>query len=128
MVKEALAFFAPYFVKAGFAVLAIDYRTVGSSEGEPRGLDYPERQAEDFRSAVSYLQTRPEIQPERIGVWGVWQKVIQRKLDSLGAFGEIADEGLDLVGGEEHRAERIKAAHDSLTWLQDLAARHPLRR
>ncbi|RSN11497.1 alpha/beta hydrolase [Nonomuraea sp. WAC 01424] len=71
MVKEALAVFAPYFVRAGFAVLAIDYRTVGSSEGEPRGLDHPERQAEDFRSAVSYLQTRPEVRPERIGVWGV---------------------------------------------------------
>ncbi|MEV0353035.1 alpha/beta fold hydrolase [Nonomuraea sp. NPDC050680] len=71
MVKEALAFFAPYFVKAGFAVLAIDYRTVGASDGEPRGQDYPERQVEDFRSAVSYLRTRPEVQPERIGVWGV---------------------------------------------------------
>ncbi|MEU4512345.1 transcriptional regulator [Nonomuraea wenchangensis] len=57
-----------------------------------------------------------------------WQKVIQRKLDSLSAFGEIADEGLDIVGGEGHRTERIKAAHDSLTWLQNLAARHPLRR
>ncbi|MFF5212185.1 alpha/beta hydrolase [Streptosporangium sp. NPDC000396] len=71
MVKEALGFFAPYFVRAGFAVLAIDYRTVGSSEGEPRGMDYPERQVEDFRSAISYLQTRPEVQPERIGLWGV---------------------------------------------------------
>jgi alpha-beta hydrolase superfamily lysophospholipase len=48
MVKEALGFFAPYFVRAGFAVLAIDYRTVGSSEGEPRGLDYPERQVGPF--------------------------------------------------------------------------------
>lgn len=57
-----------------------------------------------------------------------WQKVIQRKLDSLSAFGEIADEGLDLVGGEGLRTERIKAAHDSLTWLQKLAARHPLHR
>ncbi|WP_030508089.1 GbsR/MarR family transcriptional regulator [Microbispora rosea] len=60
-----------------------------------------------------------------------WQKVIQRKLESLSAFGEIADEGLDIVGGEGregHRTERIKAAHDSLTWLQNLAARHPLRR
>ncbi|MEV4891400.1 alpha/beta fold hydrolase [Nonomuraea sp. NPDC055795] len=71
MVKEALGFFAPYFVDAGFAVLAIDYRTVGSSEGEPRGQDHPERQVEDFRSAISYLQTRPEVRPERIGVWGV---------------------------------------------------------
>ncbi|MER6950835.1 alpha/beta fold hydrolase [Nonomuraea sp. NPDC000554] len=71
MVKEALGFFAPYFVDAGFAALAIDYRTVGSSEGEPRGMDYPERQVEDFRSAMSYLQTRPEVQPERLGLWGV---------------------------------------------------------
>lgn len=71
MVKEALAVFAPYFVRAGFAVLAIDYRTVGGSEGEPRGQDYPERQAEDFRSAISYLQQRPEIDAERIGLWGV---------------------------------------------------------
>ncbi|MFE0149009.1 alpha/beta hydrolase [Nonomuraea sp. NPDC059007] len=71
MVKEALAYFAPYFVSAGFAVLAIDYRTVGSSEGEPRGLDHPDRQVDDFRSAVSYLQTRPEVEPERIGLWGV---------------------------------------------------------
>ncbi|GAA3161999.1 transcriptional regulator [Nonomuraea salmonea] len=57
-----------------------------------------------------------------------WQKVIQRKLESLSAFGEIADEGLAIAGGDERRAERIKAAHDSLTWLQDLATRHPLRR
>ncbi|WP_031470949.1 alpha/beta hydrolase [Sciscionella sediminilitoris] len=71
MVKEALAVFAPYFVRAGFAVLAIDYRTVGSSEGEPRCLDYPERQVEDFRSAISYLQTRPEVDAARIGLWGV---------------------------------------------------------
>ncbi|MEU6713973.1 alpha/beta fold hydrolase [Nonomuraea sp. NPDC046802] len=71
MVKEALSVFAPFFVRAGFVVLAIDYRTVGSSEGEPRGLDYPERQVEDFRSAISYLQSRPQVEPERIGLWGV---------------------------------------------------------
>ncbi|MEU5762357.1 alpha/beta fold hydrolase [Nocardia sp. NPDC047648] len=71
MVKEALAVFAPHFVRAGFAVLAIDYRTVGASEGEPRGQDYPQRQVEDFRSAISYLQSRPEVDPARIGLWGV---------------------------------------------------------
>lgn len=71
MVKEALAVFAPHLVNAGFAVLAIDYRTVGASDGQPRGQDYPQRQAEDFRSAISYLQDRPEIDASRIGVWGV---------------------------------------------------------
>lgn len=71
MVKEALADFAPSLAEAGFAALAIDYRTVGSSEGEPRGQLYPERQAEDLRAAVSYLRTRPEVDPDRIGLWGV---------------------------------------------------------
>ncbi|MFC3448264.1 alpha/beta hydrolase [Amycolatopsis speibonae] len=71
MVKEALAVFAAYFVRAGFAVLAIDYRTVGASEGEPRGQDHPLRQVEDFRSAVSYLCGRSEVDAARIGLWGV---------------------------------------------------------
>ncbi|MFF0495708.1 alpha/beta hydrolase [Nocardia aobensis] len=71
MVKEALAVFAAHFVRAGFAVLAIDYRTVGASEGEPRGQDYPQRQVEDFRSAISYLQSRSEVDTTRIGLWGV---------------------------------------------------------
>ncbi len=54
-----------------------------------------------------------------------WHKVIQRKLDSLGAFGEIADEGTKLAGGSGPRTERIRAAQQSLTWLRDIAARHP---
>ena len=70
MVKEALRPHAEYLVHAGFAVLAIDYRTVGSSEGEPRCQWLPEQQVEDIRSGVSYLETRSEIDPERIGVWG----------------------------------------------------------
>ena len=54
-----------------------------------------------------------------------WHKVIQRKLDSLGAFGDIADEGTKLAGGSGPRTERIRAAQQSLTWLRDIAARHP---
>ncbi|MFC0106717.1 GbsR/MarR family transcriptional regulator [Kibdelosporangium aridum] len=50
-----------------------------------------------------------------------WHKVIQRKLDSLGAFGEIADEGLKLVGD----SERIHAAHKSMLWLKSLAELRP---
>jgi uncharacterized protein len=70
MVKEALAPHAEYLVRAGFVVLAIDWRTVGSSEGEPRGQWFPERQVEDLRAGVSYLRTRREVDPERIGAWG----------------------------------------------------------
>ena len=70
MVKEALGPHAEYLVRAGFAVLAVDYRTIGSSEGEPRGQWFPEQQVEDLRAGVSFLQTRSEIDPERIGLWG----------------------------------------------------------
>ncbi|MGA8112667.1 MAG: hypothetical protein WCA46_03280 [Actinocatenispora sp.] len=55
-----------------------------------------------------------------------WHKVIQRKIDSLGAFGDIAEEGLTLVG-DGPSAVRIHAAGESVTWLRDIAARHPLK-
>lgn len=70
MVKEALRPHAEYLVRAGFAVLAVDYRTIGSSEGEPRRQWFPERQVDDLRAGVSYLRGRAEVDPERIGVWG----------------------------------------------------------
>jgi uncharacterized protein len=70
MVKEALGPHAEYLVRAGFVVLAVDWRTVGASEGEPRCQWFPERQVEDLRAGVSYLRTRREVDPDRIGVWG----------------------------------------------------------
>jgi uncharacterized protein len=70
MVKEALGPHAEHLVRAGFAVLAVDWRTVGASEGEPRCQWLPSWQVEDLRSGVSYLRTRPEVDPERIGLWG----------------------------------------------------------
>ena len=70
MVKEALGPHAEYLVRAGFVVLAVDYRTIGSSEGEPRCQWLPQWQVDDLRAGVSYLRTRPEVDAERIGLWG----------------------------------------------------------
>lgn len=56
-------------IEAGYAVLVIDYRGFGDSEGQ-RGLLIPQRQVEDLRNAVTYLQTRADIDPERIGAFG----------------------------------------------------------
>jgi len=69
-VKEALVEEAGYFTRAGYVVLAIDYRSFGESEGEPRGQLFPLNESEDYRNAISYLETRPEVDPERIGIWG----------------------------------------------------------
>jgi hypothetical protein len=54
---------------AGFAVLIIDYRGFGDSEGDVRAVQVG-TQVEDLRSAVSYLAGREDIDPDRIGVFG----------------------------------------------------------
>src|SRR4029453_2281565 len=70
MVKEALGPHAEHLARAGFVVLAVDWRTVGSSEGEPRCQGVPQWQGGALRAGVSYLRGRPEVAPERIGLWG----------------------------------------------------------
>jgi uncharacterized protein len=69
-VKEGLVTQGEHFSAAGYVVLAIDYRSFGRSGGEVRGELFPERQMEDFSGGISYLQTRPDVEPDRIALWG----------------------------------------------------------
>ena len=62
--------YIPRLVDGDLAVLLIDYRGWGASEGTTGEL-YPMQQVADIRNAVSYLETRSEIDPRRIGVFGV---------------------------------------------------------
>jgi uncharacterized protein len=68
--KESLVVEAEDLAGAGFVALAIDYRTFGESEGEPRGSLIPLNEVEDFRNAITFLQHRPDVDPDRIGIWG----------------------------------------------------------
>jgi dipeptidyl aminopeptidase/acylaminoacyl peptidase len=54
---------------AGFAVLVFDYRGFGDSGGD-RGTLSPRMQLEDLVNAVTYLQTRDDIDGDRIGTFG----------------------------------------------------------
>ncbi len=56
--------------RAGYACLAFDYRGWGESEGKDRGWVMPQWQAEDIRNGITYLQTRPEVDPNRIATFG----------------------------------------------------------
>jgi fermentation-respiration switch protein FrsA (DUF1100 family) len=70
-VKEMyLDAFAEVFAQAGLAVLAFDNRNFGASEGTPRQEIDPWAQVGDYRDAITYAGTRPEVDRERIGVWG----------------------------------------------------------
>jgi len=55
---------------AGYACLCFDYRGWGDSEGSERGWVMPKWQAEDIRSALSFMETRPEIDPDRLATYG----------------------------------------------------------
>ncbi len=86
--------YAARYAERGLVAMAIDYRTYGYSGGDVLLLE-PDtttderavwekearikikrtnlnnfREAEDFRSAISYLQSEPGVDPERIGIWG----------------------------------------------------------
>lgn len=62
--------FAEAFAKAGFVVLLHDHRNFGDSGGTPRQDINPWQQIDDWRRAISYLQTRTEVDEDRIGIWG----------------------------------------------------------
>jgi uncharacterized protein len=61
---------AQAFAEAGFVVLVHDHRGFGDSGGEPRQDVNPWQQITDWRRAISYLQDRPEVDENRIGIWG----------------------------------------------------------
>jgi fermentation-respiration switch protein FrsA (DUF1100 family) len=68
--EHGIAKFAEAFAAAGFVVLLHDHRTFGVSGGEPRQDVDPWRQIADWRRAISYLESRPEVDAARIGLRG----------------------------------------------------------
>jgi dienelactone hydrolase len=70
-IKEMrLAAFAERFQAEGYACLVFDYRHFGESGGEPRELLSIPRQREDWRSAVAFVRTLPEVDPDSVVAWG----------------------------------------------------------
>jgi pimeloyl-ACP methyl ester carboxylesterase len=62
--------FAAFFTAAGYAVLAFDHRGTGDSQGTPLRL-IPTEQVADTQAAVTFLETRPEIDAARIALYGI---------------------------------------------------------
>lgn len=63
--------YAEMYAEAGFAALLFDYRNFGSSGGARRQHIDPHWQIEDFKNAISFAETRQEVDADRIGAWGL---------------------------------------------------------
>jgi uncharacterized protein len=71
-VKEiVIPHYAEPIIKSGVAALMFDYRGLGESDGEPRQHIDPVGQIEDYKNAISFIMTQPEVDPNRVGIWGI---------------------------------------------------------
>jgi pimeloyl-ACP methyl ester carboxylesterase len=59
--------FAERFAAAGFGVLAFDYRNLGESGGTPRQVASVKEQLADWRAAITYAATLPDV--GRVAIW-----------------------------------------------------------
>ena len=69
--EQASGLYAMNMAERGFVSLAFDPSFTGESGGQPRYLNSPDINTDDFSSAVDYLSLKENVEPEKIGVIGI---------------------------------------------------------
>lgn len=62
--------FAEHFTAHGLAAVVFDNRNFGASDSEPRQEIDPWDQVRDYRHAITWAESRDEVDADRIGIWG----------------------------------------------------------
>jgi hypothetical protein len=68
--RREVLFYARRFARAGLVALAYDKRGSGASGGDSRIASYQQLTA-DVVGGIEMLRSRPEVDAERVGIWGV---------------------------------------------------------
>lgn len=71
MKEQSSGLYAQTMAERGFLTIAFDPSFTGESGGEPRYVASPDINTEDFSAAVDYLSSRPDVDPQRIGIIGI---------------------------------------------------------
>jgi alpha-beta hydrolase superfamily lysophospholipase len=111
--RDRLGAFAEQFAAAGFAALVFDHRGFGDSHGEP-DLFAPKMQLEDWRAAIAFARSLPEVDPKRVVTFG-------SSMGGGNALAAAAEDGLvaaaisqvpflDLLRQAHRASPRVRAA------------------
>jgi pimeloyl-ACP methyl ester carboxylesterase len=68
--EGSLARNAAAFAAAGLSALSFDYRGFGESAGEPRQVVDIKAQLADWRAAIAFARSLPEVRSDRVALWG----------------------------------------------------------
>ena len=69
--EQSSGLYAQEMAERGFLAIAFDPSYTGESSGEPRNVNSPDINIEDFQAAVDYLSNLDNVDPERIGIIGI---------------------------------------------------------
>ncbi|QCQ17730.1 alpha/beta hydrolase [Microbacterium sp. RG1] len=104
--------FAERFHAAGLNVLIYDHRGFGLSEGVIRQEVDPFAQINDWREAITVAQLRPEVDPERVGIWGTSYsggEVLQ--LGATDRRVKVVVSQVPYISGFQTMARQVRADH-----------------
>ena len=69
--EQSSGLYAQEMAERGFLAIAFDPSYTGESSGEPRNVNSPDINIEDFQAAVDYLSNLDNVDSERIGIIGI---------------------------------------------------------
>lgn len=67
----AQSLYAQRLARLGYVTLVWDYSYIGSSSGQPRGLEDPDAKSADIRASIDFLSGVDGVDPDRIGAYGI---------------------------------------------------------
>jgi fermentation-respiration switch protein FrsA (DUF1100 family) len=103
----------------GYAAVAFDHTSYGESEGTPRADEDPFTKIEDIKNAVTFLSSRPEVEPTRIVAVGVCAgggyapaaAVADRRIKAVATVSGLPDLRATVMAASDWRAIMNGAQH-----------------